>query len=165
MSTLKVYYGTSRINLLGTSLERQIKTSPGRHFRRSPGQSNRIFRGRPGDVGGDTNTFFNVNFFKVTARKWFHCFHIKGKVCKAFEAYMKNNFINFSNFFLFSLVCLIAILKTTTERYKQLCNKLFLWLLVKSSVTFINLSSYLQKSELWQISKTCEEQEVTLSII
>ena len=52
--------GTSRINLPGTSLERQIKTSPGRHFRTSPGRqigtspgrSNRIFRGRPGDVGG-----------------------------------------------------------------------------------------------------------------
>ena len=60
--------GTSRINLPGTSLERQIKTSPGRHFRTSPGrqirtspgrqigtslgQSNRIFRWRPGDVGG-----------------------------------------------------------------------------------------------------------------
>ena len=52
--------GTSRINLPGTSLERQIKTSPGRHFRTSPerqigtspGWSNRIFRGRPGDVGG-----------------------------------------------------------------------------------------------------------------
>ena len=60
--------GTSRINLPGTSLERQIKTSPGRHFRTSPGRqigtspgrqigtslgrSNRIFRGRPGDVEG-----------------------------------------------------------------------------------------------------------------
>ena len=59
---------TSRINLPGTSLERQIKTSPGRHFRTSPGRqigtspgrqietspgrSNRIFRGRLGDVGG-----------------------------------------------------------------------------------------------------------------
>ena len=57
--------GTSRINLPGTSLERQIKTSLGRHFRTSserqigtslwrqietsPGRSNRIFRGRPGD--------------------------------------------------------------------------------------------------------------------
>ena len=60
--------GTSRINLPGTSLERQIKTSHGRHFRTSPGRqiatclrrqtetspgrSNRIFRGRPGDFGG-----------------------------------------------------------------------------------------------------------------
>ena len=52
--------GTSRINLPGTSLERQIKTSPGRHFRTTPGRligtslgrSNRIFRGRPRDVGG-----------------------------------------------------------------------------------------------------------------
>ena len=52
--------GTSRINLPGTSLERQIKTSPGRHFRTSPGRqietspgrSKRIFRGRPEDVGG-----------------------------------------------------------------------------------------------------------------
>ena len=52
--------GTSRINLPGTSLERQIKTSPERHFRTSPrrqigtspGRSNRIFRERPGDVGG-----------------------------------------------------------------------------------------------------------------
>ena len=52
--------GTPRINLTGTSLERQIKASPGRHFRTflglqigtSPGRSNRIFRGRPGDAGG-----------------------------------------------------------------------------------------------------------------
>ena len=52
--------GTSRMNLPGTSLERQIKTSPGRHFRTSPGRqietspgrSKRIFRGRPEDVGG-----------------------------------------------------------------------------------------------------------------
>ena len=59
--------GTSRINLPGTSLERQIKTALGRHFRTSPGRkirtspgrqigtssgrSNRIFMGRPGDVG------------------------------------------------------------------------------------------------------------------
>ena len=51
--------GTSRINLPGTSLERQIKASSGRHFRTSQGRqiatslgrSNRIFRGRPGDVG------------------------------------------------------------------------------------------------------------------
>ena len=50
--------GTSRMNLPGTSLERQIKTSPGRHFRMSwgreigtfLGRSNRIFRGRPRDV-------------------------------------------------------------------------------------------------------------------
>ena len=53
--------GTFRIKLPGTSLERQIKTSPGRHFRTSPGRqlgtslgrSNRIFRRRPGDVGGE----------------------------------------------------------------------------------------------------------------
>ena len=60
--------GSSRINLPGTSLERQIKVSPGHHFRTSPGRqigmspghqigtspgrSNRIFRGRSGDVGG-----------------------------------------------------------------------------------------------------------------
>ena len=60
--------GTSQINLPGTFLERQIRTSPGRHFRTSPerqlgtssecqigtspGRLNRIFRGRPGDVGG-----------------------------------------------------------------------------------------------------------------
>ena len=60
--------GTSPISLPGTSLECQIKTSPGCHFRTSPGRqigtsprchivpsperSNRIFRGRPGDVGG-----------------------------------------------------------------------------------------------------------------
>ena len=48
--------GTSRINVLETSLEHQIKTSPGRHFRLSPGRqigtSDRIFRRRPGDVGG-----------------------------------------------------------------------------------------------------------------
>ena len=52
--------GTPRINLPGTSLERQIKTSPGSHFRSSPGRqigtspwrSNRIFRGRPGNAGG-----------------------------------------------------------------------------------------------------------------
>ena len=59
----------SRNNLPGTSLERQIKTSPGRQFRTSPGGhirnstgrhivassgwSNRIFRGRRGDVGGE----------------------------------------------------------------------------------------------------------------
>ena len=43
--------GTSRINLPGTSLKRQIRTSPGRPFRTSPGRSNRIFRGRSGDVG------------------------------------------------------------------------------------------------------------------
>ena len=60
LSTLKVPQGTSRINLPGTSLERQIQTSPGRDFRTSPGRqigtslgrSNRIFRGRPGDVEG-----------------------------------------------------------------------------------------------------------------
>ena len=60
LSTLKVLKETSRINLPGTSLERQIKTSVGRHFRMSPGRqiatsagrSNRISRGRPGDVGG-----------------------------------------------------------------------------------------------------------------
>ena len=60
--------GTSRINLPGTSLERQIKTSPGRHSRASPGRqigmstghqietsrgrSNRIFRGCSGHAGG-----------------------------------------------------------------------------------------------------------------
>ena len=51
----------SRINLSGTSLERQIRTSPELHFRTSPGRQigtslewwNRIFRGRPPDVGGD----------------------------------------------------------------------------------------------------------------
>ena len=53
------------------SLERQIKTSPGRHFRTSlgcqtgtslgrqiessPGRSDRIFRGFPGDVGGEAS--------------------------------------------------------------------------------------------------------------
>ena len=75
--------GTSRINLLETSLKRQIRTFPGRHFRTSPGRqigtfpgrqiraspgrSNRIFRGRPGDVGGGrprdvlrTNTCTNI---------------------------------------------------------------------------------------------------------
>ena len=60
--------GTSRINLPGTSLERQIRTSTGHHFRTPPGRyirtsrgrqigmsprrSNRIFRGRPGDIRG-----------------------------------------------------------------------------------------------------------------
>ena len=62
---------TSQINLLGTSLEhqiriehqiisghphdvpgRQIRTSPRRQIGVSPGRSNRIFRGCPGDVGG-----------------------------------------------------------------------------------------------------------------
>ena len=67
---------TSRINLPGTSLERQIMAPPGRHFRTSPGHhfktspghqvetfpgrqigtfpgwSNMIFRRRPGDTGG-----------------------------------------------------------------------------------------------------------------
>ena len=50
--------GTSRINLPGTSLERQIRSSPGRHFQTtprrqigaSPGWTNRIFKGRPGKV-------------------------------------------------------------------------------------------------------------------
>ena len=57
----------SRINLPGTSDERQIRTSSRRHFStspgryirttlgqqigRSPGRSDRIFRGRLGDVG------------------------------------------------------------------------------------------------------------------
>ena len=61
--------GTSRINLPRTSLERQFRTSPGHHFRTPPGlyirtfpghqigmyprRSNRLFRGRPGDVGGE----------------------------------------------------------------------------------------------------------------
>ena len=53
--------GTSRINLPGTSLERQIRmpsghyirTSPGRQIGMSPRRSNRIFKGRPGDVGGE----------------------------------------------------------------------------------------------------------------
>ena len=44
--------GTSRINLPGTSLERQIRTSPGRQIGTSLGWSNRIFRGHPGEVGG-----------------------------------------------------------------------------------------------------------------
>ena len=60
--------GTSRINLSGTSLERQIRMSPGCHFKTSPrsqigtspgrqietslGQSNRILRVRPAGVGG-----------------------------------------------------------------------------------------------------------------
>ena len=60
VSALKVFLGMSWLNLPGTSLERQIRTSPARHFRTSPGRqigtspglSNRIFRGRPGDVGG-----------------------------------------------------------------------------------------------------------------
>ena len=50
--------GTSRMNLPGTSLERQIRTSPGSHFQTSrrrqigtsSGWSNRIFKGRPGNV-------------------------------------------------------------------------------------------------------------------
>ena len=61
--------GDVRINFPGTSLERQIRTYIGRHFTTSPGRqigtypgrqigtspgwSIRIFRGRPGDVGGD----------------------------------------------------------------------------------------------------------------
>ena len=53
LCTLKVLLGTSRINVPGKSLERQIKTSPGHHFRTSLGRSNRIFKGRPGDVGGE----------------------------------------------------------------------------------------------------------------
>ena len=69
VSTLKVLWGTSRINLSRTSLKRQIGTSHGHHFRTfpgrqigtspgfqirtSPGRSNRIFRGLPGDVGGE----------------------------------------------------------------------------------------------------------------
>ena len=54
------FLGTSRINLPGTSLGRQIRTSPGRYFETSPGRqigtsprwSNMIFRGRTGDIGG-----------------------------------------------------------------------------------------------------------------
>ena len=50
----------SGINLPGTSLECQVRASHGRHLRMSPERqsgtssewSNRIFRGRPGDVGG-----------------------------------------------------------------------------------------------------------------
>ena len=53
--------GTSRINFPGTSLERQIRTLPGHYIRTSSGRqigmsprrSNRIFRGRPGDSGGE----------------------------------------------------------------------------------------------------------------
>ena len=52
MSTLKVLYGTSWINLPGTSLDHHFRTSLERQIGTSPGQSNRIFRGRPGDVGG-----------------------------------------------------------------------------------------------------------------
>ena len=74
MSTLKVLQGTSRerprylrIKFPETSLESQIRTSPERHFKMSlgrqietfpvrqvgtsPERSNRIFSGRPGDVG------------------------------------------------------------------------------------------------------------------
>ena len=36
-----------------TSPGRQIRTSPGSQFGKSAGWSNRIFRGRPGDIGGD----------------------------------------------------------------------------------------------------------------
>ena len=54
--------GTSQINLPGTSLEHQIRTSPRRHFQTtpqrqigtSPGWSNRIFKGRPGNVWEET---------------------------------------------------------------------------------------------------------------
>ena len=52
MSTLKVLYGTSWINLPGTSLDHHFRTSLERQIGTSPGQSNRIFRGCPGDVGG-----------------------------------------------------------------------------------------------------------------
>ena len=41
--------GTIRINLPGTSLERQIKTSPGRHFRTSSGRPRDVRSGRPRD--------------------------------------------------------------------------------------------------------------------
>ena len=58
---LEKVLGTSLINLPGTSLKRQIRTTHGRHcrmslgcqIRTSLGQSNRIFRRRPGDVGGE----------------------------------------------------------------------------------------------------------------
>ena len=78
--------GTSRINLPGTSLERQIWTSLGR--------SNRIFRGCPGDVGGGrgrpgdqylpagyffySNPLFylisNLCFFDKKLKHWSHSF-------------------------------------------------------------------------------------------
>ena len=51
----------SQFNLPGTSIGSQIRTSPGRHFKTSPGpqigtspeSSNRIYKERPGDVGGE----------------------------------------------------------------------------------------------------------------
>ena len=55
--------GTPQIKLPGTSLGCQIRTSPRHHFKTSPRSqigtsrewSNRIFRGRPGDVGWETS--------------------------------------------------------------------------------------------------------------
>ena len=44
--------GTSWINLPGTSLDHHFRTSLERQIGTSPRQSNRIFRGRRGDVGG-----------------------------------------------------------------------------------------------------------------
>ena len=44
--------GTPRINLHGTSCGRHFETSRGRQIGTSRGWSNRIFWGRPGDVGG-----------------------------------------------------------------------------------------------------------------
>ena len=56
LRTLNVLLGTSRINLPGTSIERQIKTSPGRHFRTSRGRQIGTSLGRQigslGDVLG-----------------------------------------------------------------------------------------------------------------
>ena len=76
MSALKVLE-TSQINLLGMSLELQIRKSPGRHFRMSPGRqvetclgwSNRIFRGLPGDLEWDIfGTSWGPIFTAATGR-------------------------------------------------------------------------------------------------
>lgn len=58
------FLGRSRINIPGTSLGGQIWMSPGRHLniflggqiRTSLGWSNRILRGRPGDVWGGVSS-------------------------------------------------------------------------------------------------------------
>ena len=73
LSTLKVLQGTSRINLPGKSLERQIKTSPGRHFRTSVGRSNRIFKGCPEDVGGKRPPdVLGTNICRLGSNKKYH---------------------------------------------------------------------------------------------
>ena len=70
LSTLKVLYRTSRINLPRTSFERQIRRPldviSGHQIGTSPGRSNRIFSERPGDVGeGRTRDVLGTNICRL----------------------------------------------------------------------------------------------------